>query len=83
MVPATRMPPHGDLVPLLGVHNTVTDSIEVGVTAIVCGVKGTNSPVAVGITGPTWRMKEAGLRRLSVIVEATASETGADLMANY
>jgi urocanate hydratase len=63
--------------------HTVTDSIEIGVTAIVCGVKGTNSPVAVGITGPTWRMKEAGLRRLAAIVETTASETEADLMANY
>jgi urocanate hydratase len=63
--------------------HTVTDSIEVGVTAIVCGVKGANSPAAVGITGPTWRMKEAGLRRLSSIVEATASETGADLIGHY
>jgi urocanate hydratase len=63
--------------------HAVTDSIEAGVTAIVCGVKGTNSPAAVGITGPTWRMKEAGLRRLSLVVEATASETGADLTANF
>jgi len=63
--------------------HTVTDSIEAGVTAIVCGVKGANSPTAVGITGPTWRITEAGIRRLSVMVEAIARETGADLTANF
>lgn len=60
----------------------VTDSIEAGVTAIVCGVKGANSPTAVGITGPTWRINEAGVRRVTTMVEAIARETGADLEAN-
>ena len=63
--------------------HAVTDSIEAGVTAIVCGVKGANTPAAVGVTGPTWRMNEAGVRWLSAMVEAVARETSADLTANF
>jgi len=62
--------------------HTSTDSIEAGVTAIVCAVKGSYPPAAVGITGPTWRVNEAGVRRLSTMVRATARETGADLAGN-
>lgn len=59
-----------------------TDTIEAGVTTVIRAVRDAELPAAVGITGPTWRIEESGIRRLAVMVEAIAAETAVTLAAN-
>jgi hypothetical protein len=71
-----------------GTVYTQVDCMEMGVTAVVCGIDvsmrdvgigGQPSDVAahdaaIGITGPGWRIEEFGLARAKRIVEAVALE---------
>jgi DNA-binding IclR family transcriptional regulator len=54
--------------------HVVADAVELGVTAITCGVASSDEEVAVGITAPSWRIEEFGLWRAQGMVEAVARE---------
>jgi IclR family acetate operon transcriptional repressor len=60
----------------------VADAVEMGVTAIACGVGGIEPAVGVSIIGPTWRLEERGLDRVADLVQAAARELAAALLAN-
>jgi IclR family acetate operon transcriptional repressor len=62
--------------------HVVADAVEMGVTAIACGVGGIEPAVGVSIIGPTWRLEERGLDRVADLVQAAARELAAALLAN-
>jgi IclR family acetate operon transcriptional repressor len=62
--------------------HVVADAVEMGVTAIACGVGRIEPAVGVSIIGPTWRLEERGLDRVADLVQAAARELAAALLAN-
>lgn len=48
--------------------HVIADAVEVGVTAIACGVAGTSPPVAVSILAPSSRIEQFGIDRAAQVV---------------
>jgi len=68
-----------------GKAQIVADAVEIGVTSAVCALDAPTDrarSVAVGITGPTWRVQEFGVDRAKTIVETVAKWFGRELTAS-
>ena len=61
------------------VPHVVADAVEVGVTAVACGIGDAYPPLVVSILAPTARLEMTGVERAASWTEATAREIAARL----
>ncbi len=52
----------------------VADVVEIGVTAVACGIRDAYPPLVVSILAPTARLELTGVGRAASWTEATARE---------